>query len=103
MSHKSKKKQRIYNRMHTGMMSYYANTMVELTPGGHAFLDDVEKAGGIEKYIEQMPRVTQWPPVITVVRKKDNEVFGRFETREEAEAVIEKARKAKRAALVILG
>ena len=42
------------------------------------------------------------PETFTVARKKDGEIVGTFKSRELAEAVIEKAKKAKKASLVLV-
>lgn len=113
MSRNSQKKHLIYNRIHMGMMQYYAHTRVDLTPEGLALLAEIEKAGGWDQWFAQMPRVTKSDTftsiadghiasdVFTVVRKKDGEIVGIFETLGEANEAIEKARKGKKAALML--
>ena len=92
MNRSNKRKQRIYNRMHMGMLEYYRNT----TPLGLAFL-----AESINQVLEEGGYIQQPKPQFVVVRKKDGEEVGIFETLEEANEMIEKAKRGKKAALML--
>lgn len=88
MNRSNKKKHVIYNRMHMGMLDYYRTTYVEITPMG------------IEVMAQFMHPTTVLPKFV-VVRKKDSEEVGVFNTIDEANEIIEKAKRGKKAALMI--
>lgn len=68
----------------------------------NALWDDIVSKQGQRQLVEPDPEVEAAKQEFVVVKKSTGEVVGTFDLREDAEAMVEKAKKQKRAALMLL-